>query len=129
MSCLFNSLSHFIIIDSYNIRQIICNYLEKNQPIIDGIDTQLILSLDHSKDIYINNMRSTSTWGGAIEIQVACNIWNLRIIIINIRNTPNTQIEFLPISNNYINTIHLSWNGNHYEPLLGCRSIINNRGE
>ncbi len=117
MSCLFNSLSNFINLDSYNIRQKICNYLENNQPIIDGIDTDLILSLDSSKDDYIHNMRSTSTWGGAIEIQAACNLWSLRIIIINIRNLPNTQIEFLPLSNNYTHTIKISWNGYHYEPI------------
>ena len=117
MSCLFNSLSNFINLDSYNIRQKICNYLENNQPIIEGIDTDLILSLDSSKDDYINNMRSTSTWGGAIEIQAACNLWSLRIIIINIRNLPNTQIEFLPLSNNYTHTIKISWNGYHYEPI------------
>ena len=117
MSCLFNSLNHFINFDSYTIRQKICNYLENNQPIIDGIETDLILSLDSSKDAYINNMRSTSTWGGAIEIQAACNLWNLRIIIINIRNAPNTEIEFLPLNNNYTHTIKLSWNGYHYEPI------------
>ncbi len=116
MSCLFNSLSHFINLDSYNIRQNICNYLENNQPIIDGIETDLILSLDTTKDNYISNMRSTSTWGGAIEIQAACNLWSLRIVIINIRNTANTEIEFLPISNNYTHTIKLTWNGYHYEP-------------
>ena len=117
MSCLFNSLSHFINLDSYSIRQTICNYLENNRPIIDGIETELILSLDSSKDSYISNMRSTSTWGGAIEIQAACNIWNLRIIIINIRNNGNIPIEFIPINNNYNYTIKLSWNGFHYEPI------------
>ena len=117
MSCLFNSLNKFINLDSYTIRQNICNYLENNQPIIDGIETNLILSLDSSKDNYINNMRSTSTWGGAIEIQAACNLWSLRIIIINIRNVPNTEIEFLPINNSYTHTIKLSWNGYHYEPI------------
>jgi hypothetical protein len=122
MSCLFNSLSNFINLDSYNIRQKICNYLENNQPIIEGIDTDLILSLDSSKDDYINNMRSTSTWGGAIEIQAACNLWSLRIIIINIRNLPNTQIEFLPLSNNYTHTIKISWNGYHYEP-ISCKKM------
>ena len=30
MSCLFNSLSHFISKSSYDIRQDICNYLEEN---------------------------------------------------------------------------------------------------
>ena len=35
MSCLFNSLSHFFQEDNNTIRQIICNYLEKNGKIIE----------------------------------------------------------------------------------------------
>ena len=61
MSCLFNSLSHFIQENSFTIRQKICDYLESNHSIIDGLETKFILELD-SKN-YINQMRSTSTWG------------------------------------------------------------------
>jgi len=42
--------------------------------------------------------------GGAIEIQSACNIWNLRIIVLNNRNNENTNIEFLPLNNIYEKT-------------------------
>lgn len=114
MSCLFDSLSHFIEGTSDEIRNIICNYLEENKPIIDGIDTKFILSLDN--DNYINNMRHSSTWGGAVEIQAACNIWKTRIIVINKRTNKNTYIEFLPVNNSYKYTINLEWNGSHYEP-------------
>ena len=38
MSCLFNSLSYFIKEDSYIIRNKICDYLEQNKKIIDGLD-------------------------------------------------------------------------------------------
>lgn len=117
MSCLFNSLSHFINGTSDQIRQIICDYLKDNKPIIDGLDTHFILSLDNNHNDYIRNMRHSSTWGGAIEIQAACNIWNTRIIVFNKRSIPNTHIEFLPVNNNFEYTIKLEWNGNHYEPL------------
>jgi hypothetical protein len=115
MSCLFNSLSYFINGTSDEIRQVICNYLQENKPLIDGLDTNFILSLDNNN--YINNMRNSSTWGGAIEIQAACNIWNIRIIVINKRSNENTYIEFLPVNNNYKHTIKLEWNGSHYEPI------------
>ena len=36
MSCLFNSLSHFIGEPSNEIRQKICDYLQENKPILDG---------------------------------------------------------------------------------------------
>ena len=69
MSCLFNSLNYFINEGSYEIRQKICDYLQENKPIIDGLETNYVLSLENSSsEQYIINMRSTNTWGGAIEI-------------------------------------------------------------
>ena len=54
MSCLFNSLNHFINEGSYEIRQKICDYLQENQPIIDGLDTHFILELESNyKEQYI----------------------------------------------------------------------------
>ena len=88
MSCLFNSLSYFIKENSFNIRQQICDYLQQNKPIIDGLETNEILKFENNDiNVYISNMRSMSTWGGAIEIQAACNIWNLRINVSNYRDS------------------------------------------
>jgi len=99
MSCLFNSLQYFIGEDSYTIRQKICDYLQENKPIISDLDTNTVISFEQLN--YIKKMRLPSTWGGAIEIQVACNIWQLRIIVknyrIHARRGPNKDIEFLPI--------------------------------
>jgi hypothetical protein len=119
MSCLFNSLQHFIGEDSYTIRQKICDYLQENKPIISGLDTTTVISFEQSN--YIRKMRLPSTWGGAIEIQAACNIWQLRIIVKNYRiyarRGPNKDIEFLPISGIYNKTIQIYWTGGHYEPV------------
>jgi hypothetical protein len=118
MSCLFVSLSNFFNLDSDLIRSVICDYLDKNEKLIEDLDTEIILSLDVPKDVYLNEMRRQTTWGGAIEIQAACNIWNVRILIHNIRDINNVQIiEFLPLTSTKI-TINLTWNGNHYEALL-----------
>lgn len=115
MSCLFDSLNHFIGEGSYEIRQKICNYL---QQIIDGLSTSNILELeDCSAEKYISNMRLTSTWGGAIEIQCACNIWALKINVKNYRDNNNRTIEFLPLNNSYNKTINIYWTGGHYEPI------------
>jgi len=122
MSCLFNSLSHFILqTDPQTIRQRICDYLQANSPIIDGMATHDVLQLDSkSTDQYISAMRSPCTWGGAIEIQAACNIWNARIVVHDIRSVHVQTIEFLPVSNDTINspdkTFALEWSGGHYEP-------------
>ena len=81
------------------------------------LDTEIILSLDNSKSEYITQMRDQTTWGGAIEIQAACNLWNVRILVHNIKYSHNINIiEFLPINNtNYKGTINITWNGTHYE--------------
>ena len=46
MSCLFNSFSYFLKLDSRSIRNKICDYLQENKPIIDGLDTKMILDMD-----------------------------------------------------------------------------------
>jgi len=120
MSCLFNSLSHFIAqTDPHAIRQRICDYLQANSPIIDGMATHDVLQLDslHPSEQYIGAMRSPSTWGGAIEIQAACNIWNARIVVHDIRSGHGQPIEFLPVSTVAADkTFELEWSGGHYEP-------------
>ena len=118
MSCLFDSLSYFFKINSDMTRQKICDYLENNEKIMDGMETSFILSLDSSSpQEYIRNMRLSHVWGGAIEIKAACNLWNIKIIVHNKRNQPNTVIEFLPINSECNIRINLEWTGNHYQPL------------
>lgn len=131
MSCLFNSMSHFIKEDEgpNGIRQRICDYLEKDLPILEGMETCDVLQLDApTATHYISKMRKPSTWGGAIEIQCACNIWNARIIVHDIRmrnknnnNNNNNKIEFLPLKSEnalpHSLEFNLEWSGGHYEPL------------
>ena len=127
MSCLFNSMSHFIKEDGgpNGIRQRICDYLEKNLPILEGMETHDVLQLEAPTAAhYISKMRNPSTWGGAIEIQCACNIWNARINVHDIRtrnnNNNNNKIEFLPLrcenAQLYSLELQLEWSGGHYEP-------------
>ena len=117
MSCLFNSISHFVDGNGQVVRQKICDYLQNNNKIIDGLDTKFILDME-SKD-YVKKMRLSNTWGGAIEIQGACNIWKLKIVVKNIKHNKknNVDIEFLPVDSVFNKTIHLTWSGGHYEPV------------
>ena len=106
MSCLFDSINYFV--KEKDIRKIICDYLQDNKPIIDGLETKDIL-----EENYIEDMRKPTTMGGAIEIQCACNIWRCRINVIY-----NSKIiEFLPFEQ-YDKTFFIIWNGNHYDPQL-----------
>jgi hypothetical protein len=118
MSCLFNSMSHFLPISSAQTRADICGYLAANRPLIEGIDTRQILEIDGGSD-YVAKMRSPSTWGGGIEIQAACNLWGMRIVVRNLcgRGQALPSIEFLPAVTVPTRTIELEWTGGHYEPV------------
>lgn len=115
MSCLFHSLSHFLSYNSNDLRENICNYLQENKPIIEGLDTKMILDMERKN--YIHHMRNTSTWGGAIEIQVACNLYNVKIIVKDIRHQQGKNIEFIPLHKKMEKEFCMTWNGGHYEPL------------
>ena len=128
MSCLFNSLSrelqhkNIYSISSSELRQEACNYLHHNFPIISGMSTHELLNITHGNySKYISNMRRNNTWGGAIEIQAICNIFKVKIIVVNIRNGNGTEIEFLPVHENYSNTLKITWSGGHYEPMKFLR--------
>ncbi len=123
MSCLFNSLNYYLKLDdSKQVRTLICEYLESNKELIEGLETKDLLEIDRPN--YIESMNSDSTWGGAIEIKSACDIWSLKIIVNHVnfkqKHTKSQfKIEFLPTNGKkYKKTINLYYNGSHYEPVL-----------
>lgn len=115
MSCLFHSLGQLLKIPTDTVRQTICDYLEANQPILEGMSTADILAMDRPD--YVQQMRNAYAWGGAIEIQAAANLWKARILVDNRRDPNRTVIEFLPISQTQEKTLHIYWTGGHYEPI------------
>ena len=120
MSCLFNALAYFLPETGSTVREQICEYLGQNEKLMDGLDTQFILSLDGSAEEYLTKMRKNSTWSGAIEIQAACNIWNLEVTVRNLRDPIPTTIvfhPFHPLPLEPCRKIELEWTGGHYEPV------------
>ena len=124
MSCLFNSLSAFHpmingeIHDSYKIRQTICDFLQKDNPNDwDNFSpSQFIAFEGMTLNDYVLRMRSTSTWGGAIEISTFVKIYGINVIVVNIRDKDRREIQFIDAKNT--RAIHITWSGGHYEPLL-----------
>ena len=111
MSCLFDSLSRFLSIDSYSLRQQLCDYLSTNPKLFDDIDTSDWISWENNYVLsdYINNMRKSYTWGGGIEIKAFCNIYKAQVIIRfldrNITFYPNDPPEKI---------ININYTGNHF---------------
>lgn len=110
MSCLFNSLSRFVDDDPYTIRQKVCDYIASNKVLCDGIDNNVLCDAD--KDLYVDKMRKTSTWGGAIEIKAFCEIYGVSVAVHNSRGI----ITFHPETTSSRERIDVTWSGGHYEP-------------
>ncbi len=90
---------------------------------MQDLDLKSIIETENtSLQDYITQMRSNSTWGGAIEIKAFCEIYKVNVLVRNIRNdnrNPNTpdNIEFL--CNEETNRwVEITWNGGHFEPVL-----------
>ena len=123
MSCLFQSLSSYVSHQDYSkLRQDICNYLESNPKILDDINLDKLLEFDDiSINDYIKNMRNNATWGGAIEIKTFCEMYQVNILVLNIRNNETDkdspkEIKFIASSPS-TRWIAISWNGGHFEPV------------
>ena len=119
MSCLFNSFSQLLGVPADTIRQTICDYLAENKPIMDGMSTHEILALEGSSaTTYISNMRQSHIWGGAIEIQATCMIWNVCVMVENRRDGGDGLIEFMPLmAAPPLRVLRIYWTGGHYEPI------------
>ena len=131
MSCLFNSLTKLLskelqILNIYNLRLFICRYMEKNldtmlknDKLKDWLDA---ISLDKYGQInikrYIQEMRSSSTWGGAPEIAVVSKLFACEIVV-------NYFGKDVAVFNNTdkkcFKRLYLSWTGGHYEPIKSVK--------
>ena len=126
MSCLFNSVGQLLGVPTETVRRTICDYLAGDHPVLDGMKTSDVLALESPQ--YIQRMRQSSTWGGAIEIQTIVRIWNVNVTVQN-RRDGTSPIEFVTpgIANG---TLTLYWTGNHYEPvdirMLSSLHIVSN---
>lgn len=122
MSCLFNSLSRLVGEPAHTIRMKICDYLVTDPSLYDDLSASLAVSIEKNMNLstYVQQMRSPSTWGGAIEIRSFVNLWKRPVKVWVIRQ--KRWIEF-PYRSNQDNNENkneckISWNGGHYEPLI-----------
>jgi hypothetical protein len=118
MSCLFQSLSAFIEdTDASKLRHIIADYLEKNPILYDNEKIGDIVSWEHGNptlEQYVARMRMPSTWGGAIEIKAFCDMFQIGVHVLVLRD--RKTIEFQPSNMTAKDHFTITWNGAHYEP-------------
>jgi hypothetical protein len=118
MSCLFDSLSRFINIESVDgteLRRLICDFLQTNPLLIDDMSTENIVKEETNMPLeqYINFMRQHQTFGGAIEIRAFTKLFKINVMV---KSLPNRKdIEF--IENSEYMWAVISWNGGHFEAI------------
>jgi len=117
MSCLFDSLSSFTNQSSSQLRQNIVAYLNTNPKLMHDITLNDILGWDNvDTNNYLDHMRRSDVWGGAIEIKAFVNMFNVNVSV----HVPshNKIIEFIVDEHNpsRFHTIHILWTGNHFTP-------------
>lgn len=112
-SCLFSSIGYLIDHKNFNeetklqYRQLLVNYLEKNN-FEQGI-------LELPKEDYIENIQDPSTWGGAIELKVFSDMFQIEIASIDVQSN---RVDIFGQDKNYPQRIYVIYNGVHYDPLV-----------
>ena len=112
-SCLFSSIGY--LIDNKNFsettklqyRQLLVNYLEDTE-----IDNSIF---EIPKKDYIENIQNPSTWGGAIELKLFSDMFQVEIASIDVQSN---RVDIFGQDKNYPQRIFVLYNGVHYDPLV-----------
>ena len=112
-SCLFSSIAYLIDRNNYNeessliFRQHIIDYLLDN-----NFDEKL---LDEPKDKYLEFIQNPKNWGGALEVKMFSDIFNIQIVCIDVKTN---RADIYGEDKQYPQRIYLLYNGVHYDPLV-----------
>jgi ubiquitin thioesterase OTU1 len=109
-SCLFNAIYYLIEKDTVlELRQIVACIILSNPDIYNSI------YLGKEVESYIEDILSPDQWGGAIELQILAQYYQIEIAAFNIESSiPLIYGEEL----GYTNRIYLIYNGIHYDSLV-----------
>lgn len=112
-SCLFSSIGYLIDNKGFNdttklqYRQLLVNYLE-NANLEEGL-------LEIPKPDYLENIQNPSTWGGAIELKLFSDMFQVEIASIDVQSN---RVDIFGQDKNYPQRIYVLYNGVHYDPLV-----------
>lgn len=139
MSCLFDSIASYTRnCTSHALRQMVADYLRENPVFWGEMRFKEVFDLFEPQDVhfctsvedYIDRMRQESTWGGALEIQCICNMFQIGVRVhtglpLPIEFFPASSIRVSPRDGNHgnhgdhmdhvIHVLDISWNGYHFE--------------
>ena len=105
--------------DAEVLRHEICDFLGQNPQLIEDVDAQSVIEWESNTTVgnYVQSMRRSSTWGGAIEISAFVRMTGKAVVVVNLRD--GREIRFDPPGPARARNppLKISWNGFHYEPL------------
>lgn len=130
MSCLFDSISSYTKnCNSSQLRQMVADYLSTDPSFWGDLKFSDVFEWFDEKDVhycrrvgdYINVMRNDATWGGALEIQSICNMFNIGVRVHT--GGGRIPIEFVPAatvrssSSPIEHILDITWNGCHFQAI------------
>jgi ubiquitin thioesterase OTU1 len=121
-SCLFNTIAY--LVDRYEFNK--TSAMKMRQLIVHHIETTNFDEsiLGSSREEYIDYISDPMNWGGALEIKMFSDIFQLQIVCID---TTHKRVDVYGGDKMYHNTIYCLYDDEHYDPLVmnfdeGCDS-------
>lgn len=114
-SCLFSSIAYLIDKENFNenskmiFRLMIVDYINDN----DNDISNDILGMD--KKDYIEKISQPHTWGGAIELALFSEMFNIMIASMDVMTG---RVDMFGEEKDYDRRIYIMYNGVHYDPLV-----------
>lgn len=121
MSCLFISIGRLLGTPHATIRQNICDYMQDHmdRPHQGGISLREWIGWQNqssSAESYIEAMRSSHEWGGAMELSVATQCYHCDIVVVDLTGKQVAEFVWRDRFTSRCRLV-LVWTGNHYEPV------------
>lgn len=117
MSCLFNSVGSLIGRDPQMVRQEVADFLSNNKQLNLNdmvLEDWIKFSQENTESVddYIRSMRSSSVWGGCLEMICMTLMYNIRIHV----QLQGTDTEIV-VGNAANSPVRVLYNGAHYTPM------------
>tara|TARA_B100001248_G_C27375220_1_gene453891 strand:+ start:77 stop:682 length:606 start_codon:yes stop_codon:yes gene_type:complete len=112
-SCLFASIGYnldhrnFSDITGLQYRQLLAQYLENND-----VDKNMF---EVPKEEYIEMIQNPGTWGGAVELRLFSDMFQMEIASIDVQSN---RVDIFGEDKKYPQRIYVLYNGVHYDPLV-----------
>ena len=117
---MFISIGKLVGRSSHTVRNDICDYMASH---LDTVHQSLTIAdwikwQEHTPEpsLYIQRMRQSSTWGGAMELAVATKTYGTDIIVVNGMGKRVAEFKWRDECTARV-TLVLQWTGAHYEPV------------